>query len=484
MKIFRTLGVASAILAASATIASAQEPAGKWLKLTHQPTFQTDIALLLTDGSAMVHEYMSPNWYRLIPSNTASYLNGTWVKTASMPSNYGPLYFASQVLPDGRLLVEGGEYNIDGSSETNRGAIYDPVADKWTAVNPPSGWRTIGDSPAVVLPNGTLMMGQGGQPAKLQVEFNASSLTWTPVGTGKADGFSEEGFALLPNGNVLTVDTENGTNSETFNPSTNAWSTAGSTVVALPSNGGLGIVPEMGPLMQRPDGTVVALGATTHTSVYKSSTGTWAQGPDYPGGNMMGDAPASLLPDGNVLVMTSPFFNSPSTFYEFNGTTFTTEPGPASAPTQPSFTGRLLVLPTGQILYTAADGATIDAELYSSNGTIQSAWRPTITSVPSTVTHGNSYTVTGTQLNGLSAANAYGDDAQNASNYPLVAIQNKGTKHIAFARTTGFSTMGIATGSTPVSATFAVPATIETGASTLYVVTNGILSGGKAITVN
>ncbi len=29
-----------------------------------------------------------------------------------MPSNYVPLYFASAVLPDGKLIVNGGEYNF------------------------------------------------------------------------------------------------------------------------------------------------------------------------------------------------------------------------------------------------------------------------------------------------------------------------------------------------------------------------------------
>lgn len=480
----RFLGVAFMVLACLG-IASSQEPAtGTWAKLKNQPTFQTDTALLLTDGTVMMHQYNSGTWWKLTPTITGSYLDGTWTQLASMQSGYAPLYFASAVLPDGRVLVEGGEYNNLQGTETNLGDIYDPIANQWTTVAPPSGWRTIGDSPAVVLPNGTFMMGQGGQPSRLQVLFNASNLTWTSTGSGKADGFSEEGLALIPNGNVLTVDTEDGTNSETYNPTTSVWSTAGSTIVELPSNGGLGIVPEMGPLVQRPDGTVAAFGATSNSSVFNTTTGTWTAGPVIPNGNMMADAPGSLLPNGNVLVMTSAFFDNPSTFYEFNGTTFTEAPGPASAGVEPSFTGRLLVLPTGQILYCAADGGTIDVELYTSKGAPKAAWRPAITTVPGTVTHGMSYTITGTQFNGLSVGTAYGDDAQMATNYPLVVIRNNATKHFFFARTTGFTSMGIATGSLPVSATFAVPANIETGASTVYVVANGIPSAGKPLTVN
>jgi hypothetical protein len=485
-KMLRFLAIALMVTISSG-IASSQEPAaGTWHKLTNQPPFQTDTALLLTDGTVMMHQYNSGIWWRLTPTLSGSYLNGTWTQLASMQSGYAPLYFASEVLPDGRVLVEGGEYNNLQGVETNLGDIYDPVANAWTKVNPPSGWSTIGDSPAVVLPNGTLTMGQGGQPSNRQVLFDATNLTWSSTGTGKRDGFSEEGLALTPQGLVLTVDCEDGTNSELYTPSTSTWASAGSTIVVLPNSGGLGIVPEMGPLMQRPDGTIVAFGATTHTAIFNTTAGTWTQGPDYPNGDDMADGPASLLPDGNVLVYTSPgVFNGTGSFYEFTtSNTFINAPNTASGSRLQSWQGRLLTIPTGQVLYAAADGNSIDVELYTPTGSPKNAWRPTITSVPSTVTHGNSYTISGTQLNGLSAANAYGDDAQMATNYPLVVIRNSATKHFFFARTHAFSTMGIATGSATVSATFDVPAGIETGASTVYVVANGIPSAGKAITVN
>jgi hypothetical protein len=473
------------IVLISSSVASAQAT-GTWKKLTHQPTFQTDTALLLTDGTVMMHQYNSGTWWKLTPTQGASYLNGTWTQLASMQSGYAPLYFASAVLPDGRVLVEGGEYNNLQGVETNKGSIYDPTTNTWTAVNPPSGWLNIGDSPAVILPDGTFMMGQGGQPSKKQVVFDASTLTWTSVGSGKADGFSEEGLALTPDGSVLTVDTEDGTNSELYNTSTSTWSSAGSTIVVLPNNGGLGIVPEMGPLVQRPDGTVVAFGATTHTSIYSTSAGTWTQGPDFPNGDDIADGPAAILPDGNILVYTSPgVFQGSGSFYEFTtDNAFVTAPNTASGASLQSWEGRLLVLPTGQVMYIPADGGTIDVELYTPKGSPQSTWRPKITSGPKTVTHGNSYTISGQQFNGFSAGAAYGDDAQMASNFPIVVIKNKATGHFSFARTTNFSTMGIATGTATVSATFAVPSGIETGPSTIYVVANGIASGGKSITVN
>src|ERR1700758_490582 len=124
--------------AQSIEISGSEQPAAnRWTRLINQPTFLCDTALLLTDGRVMVHQYGDPqhngqgmnNWWALTPDANGSYLNGTWSQLASMSSNYGPLYFASAVLPDGRVIVEGGEYNFLVGAETNKGAIYDPVAD-------------------------------------------------------------------------------------------------------------------------------------------------------------------------------------------------------------------------------------------------------------------------------------------------------------------------------------------------------------------
>jgi hypothetical protein len=481
MKLPRMLAT-GLVLLAFYTLAYAQT----WTKLTHQPTVNTDTALLLTDGRVMMHQYNSTAWWALTPDNTGSYLNGTWTQLGSMQSGYEPLYFASAVLSDGRVLVEGGEYNNLSQVETNKGSIYNPATNTWTAVSPPSGWSTIGDSPAIVLPNGTFMMGQGGSPSTKQVNFNATTLTWTAVGTGKADGFSEEGFALLPDGNVLNVDTEDGTNSELYNPSTAKWTSAGSTLVTLPNSGGLGIVPELGPLMQRPNGSVVAFGATTNTAIY-SPTGTWAAGPTFPNSDDIADGNASILQDGNILVYTSPgVFSGTGTFYEFTypGNTFVTAPATATSGTLESWDARQLLLPTGQVMWMASNGSTIDVELYTPTGTYQAAWQPTISSVASSLAvSSTNNAISGKQFNGLDAGTAYGDDAQMATNYPLVRIKNNSTGHVFYCKTHNHSTMGIATGTTTVSTEFDIPSTVETGASTIVVVANGIPSAAVAVTI-
>ncbi len=146
---------------------------------------------------------------------------------------------------------------------------------------------------------------------------------------------------------------------------------------------------------------------------------------------------------------------------------------PASALADASYVGHLIVLPTGQIMFT---DFTTDVEVFTTAGTYNPSWAPTISSASTSVTRGKTYSVSGTQFNGLSQGSAYGDDFQNATNYPLVRIVNQATGHVFYCRTHNHSTMAVATGSKKVSTRFDVPARAETGLSQLFVVANGIPS--------
>ena len=148
----------------SVTSAAALRPAvsaaSPWQLLNKQPPL-LDFAdcgpgtpLLLTDGTVMLADKGCQDWWKLTPDAFGSYVNGTWTQLASLPAGYSPLYHGSAVLPDGRVIIEGGEYNFLKPVWTNKGAIYDPRKNTWTLVQPPAGWSTIGDAQSVVLPDG------------------------------------------------------------------------------------------------------------------------------------------------------------------------------------------------------------------------------------------------------------------------------------------------------------------------------------------
>ena len=487
----------------SGGVASAQ--AQTWTLLSHQPSAGVSNCLLSTDGTVMcqsgVYASHTPkgDWYKLTPDLTGSYLNGTWSQIASLPTGYEPQAYTSAVLADGRAVIVGGEYDSTGSFVlSNKGAIYDPKTNTWTSVTPPSGWPYIGDVPAAVLANGQFLIGN-----KLDTRLallNPATLEWTEINpTGKGNNSNaEEGWTLLPDGTVLTVDVENAPNSERLILPGSAWITAGNTPTDLhtPGSGhayyiapGVYYTPpgEIGPALLRPDGTVFAEGGDGHTAIYTpaaanfNAPGTWAQGPDFPGGLHVDDGPAVLLPDGHVLAAASPGGSSQGlAFFEFDGTNLISVPATSNANSDAATWTSLLLLPNGQVLF--VDGSNI-VEIYAPAKTYDPSWAPTISSVPVALTSGSTYQITGTQFNGMSQGSAYGDESQNATNYPLVRITNNASGHVFYCRTHGHSAMGVATGSTPVSTNFDVPVNIEPGVSMLVVVANGIPSVPVSVTV-
>ena len=508
--------------------------AGTWRPLNHRPPMPDIIdpdtgaflsqggasfPLLLTDGSVIVQNVNSHAIHadgsvlKLTPDANGSYLNGTWSQLASVP--YIPVAAAQAVLADGRVIIEGGEYTgvYEDFTLTNQGAIYDPVTNSWTSVPPPRFFvdlypprrvfapHPIGDASSVVLPDGTFMVQD--KMSRQAALLDLNTMTWTETGTAtKFDLNDEEGWTLLPNGKVLTVDCytdfvfglvahypRNPTNSEIYDPQTGTWTRAGSTIITLTDR----YIPEIGPAVLRPDGTVFAVGSRGSTSIYHSDTGTWSVGPHLPAavdGTPMTvqDGPGALLPNGNVLIAanggpkppSNPYSSPPTYFFEFDGTNLNPEPAIPNAAFEEAYPINLLVLPTGEILET--DGSK-DIQIYRPNDTTHNpSWEPVINSAPSIVSRGQSYTITGIRFNGMSQASMYGDEGQNATNYPLVRIRNLATNHVFYCRTHDHSSMAVASCNV-VSTHFDVSPTQETGPSSLEVVANGIASAPMPVFV-
>jgi len=456
----------------------------------------------LTDGTVLVEDFCtSPEqWYKLTPDNKGNYVNGTWSAIATMPTGYSPLFFASQILTDGRLIVNGGEYNDCSGDWTNKGALYDPVGNTWTTVNPPTGWSSIGDAQSVILPDGSYMLADCCGTAEAIASISGTTVTWKSTGTGKADDDDEEGWTNLPGGNVFTVDTwklnSTGDNYEIYDTSTGAWTSQGFTPDILTETS----TRELGPATLTPlhgsKGTILQFSAQTTTAindVYDVASNTWKSGIAMKVGSTVydsADAPGATLPDGRVLVEASPgTFSTPSHFWEWSisrkGRVSATQVNDTKqAANTSSFEGNLMVLPTGQVIWDNSQVTPNEVAIYTPKGSPKAAWLPVVSSVSATLKVGSTKNAfSGTNFNGFDLGGAYGDDAQQFTNWPLVRITNTKTGDVCFGRSYGFSTMGVWTSGTT-NAEFDLPKTCETGASTLQVIVNGIASTGTSVTLS
>ena len=175
---------------------------------------------------------------------------------------------------------------------------------------------------------------------------------------------------MLPNGNVLTIDiwdsypTGNTTNAEQYDPASGTWISAGNTPVPLADPYECGNW-EIGPAVMRPDGTLVAFGGNTGckgvpkpdpTAIYDTANGTWSAGRNIPalcgtGGKTscsLADAPAALLPSGNILFAASAGAGSqPTHFFEFTSSDTIVQVADTvyCAASEPGYAVNFLVLP-------------------------------------------------------------------------------------------------------------------------------------------
>jgi hypothetical protein len=571
----KTVGaVRAAILSTLLAGWAAQADAATWTKLTNQSPSDPGTMMMLSDGTIMVQNYNTFNgWMKLTPSNTGSYVAATWSNLTPMSTQR--LYFASNMMQNGKIFVLGGEYAGPSLTSTwsATGEIYDPVANSWSAianypsqpgcplvnnVRPPA---CFGDDPSILLPNNVIMAGD--LLTNTPKLYNITTNSWSSAGSKVYnDQSDEEGWAKLQDGTILTYDlfksvATNGAYAEKYNPATNTWSSIspsdGTATGTIPQLSSAAVGYELGPLLRLQDGRVFIIGATGHTALYSPATNSWAAGPDIIGSlngfpALFGgdDSAAAILPNGHVIftadagpspvtsaasitngsnVITGisttqtfqvgwavsgtgiPFnasitsvdstsqvhidanatqtrtttatfggiFSNPTQVFDFDPTANTiTAVSPAvgdpNLPVISAYVTRMVVLPTGQILF---NDSTRQLWLYTPDGAAPPALRPTINSV--TYNGAGVFTLTGKQLNGQSAGSSYGDDVESDQNFPIVRLANS-TGKVFYARTYNWSTTGVATALAPESVNFKLPAGMTPGNYSLVDVGAGITS--------
>jgi hypothetical protein len=408
------------------------------------------------------------------------------------------------------------------SSDYAETLIFDPTSGNWTTL-PPSSDKLQNDS--AFEESWVKIPGTAGQVLtynnNAEYEYNVSqgqyydpaTQTWMPTGLVPVSlanhSFSNEtGPALqLPDGDIFQI----GGNGQTalYHPSRNAW-TAGPMVTDP-------LTSLAAPIASAADRTITVASATgvpatpfwiaidqeimyvtkvrgTSWAVdrgqFLTTATTHAQGASVPELFIPGDSPAAELPDGEVIFNAGKTLeNTPGAFFDFDPATNTITPLDVSAmpgdllsalANDPDDGTALLMLPTGQMMFT--DGVDNNVFLYTPSGAGPSAASlPTIAGISQNPD--GTFTLTGTQLNGVSEGAFYGDDEGMSENYPLVQLEAAdGT--IYYARTFDWSTMAVATGATPETTEFALPAGLPMGTYTLYVNAVGIRSQPYSFTLS
>jgi hypothetical protein len=504
---------------------------GTWTPLAMPAPGPVNLMLLLPDGTVMAscndgYTSIYPRngdgnaWYKLTPDKTGHYVNGTWTNRASM--TYTRLFYATQVLPNGKVLVVGSEHP-SAAGGTNSAELYDTINDSWSTIPVPAALsdvtansaltgflntvQQLGVGPSMLLTNGTVM---------LTPEFprlTNGTIIYNPASNSFANGPAslglqyEASWVKLADNSILTIDNTRvnsaSTNSERYIPALNRWIRDANVPVQLYSGTAANYGNEIGPALLLPSGKALFLGGNTNTAIYTPSgttnAGTWAAGPPIP--NQLGvfDGPAAMLPNGKIIFVGGcpiDYFTNAAgnavngNFFEYDPVlnTFTSVPSPniltngfpfiftwtdgktyTNNTPFATYQVLLLALPDGTVLCSRR-GATNTLYIYQPDSGPLASSRPTIL----TVTNNSylNYTVTGTLLNGVSAGAAFGDDWQMDGNYPLVRLTDT-NNNVFYARTYNWNSGLVMASNIPVAASFALPPGLTNGLYSLQVTVCG-----------
>jgi hypothetical protein len=244
-----------------------------------------------------------------------------------------------------------------------------------------------------------------------------------PFGTVRHANFGADDApaALMPNGHVLLA-ADAGPNPITQNGD----AAAGSAIISnIPSTAGLqvtwAVAQADGTTNVIPPGTIITSIDSGHQIHISSNATLSAQQISLVFGGVFSN-PTQLFdfdPDENKISPVNPPLNDPN------------------LPTFAAFVTRMLILPTGQVLF--SDGLGNQLYAYTPQGAARPNYRPVI----ERVTHDDGvFTLTGRQLNGPSDASSYGDDAQSNENFPVIRLQNS-SGLVFYCRSTNWTSTSV-----------------------------------------
>ena len=345
----------------------------------------------------------------LASGSTARVLDPNTLNYTSVPISSTDLFCSGHsVLSDGRVLVVGGfdpANNIPGVTDAN---FFDPATQKWTSA-PKMAYRRWYPT-ATTMPDGRVLVTSGATTcfayrclADDPEIYNPATNTWTTLNTA-ANPFWYYPFTfLLPDGRVLLAgSSEQPTLTQTLNVATQTWTTIDPRAV----DGGSATMYAPGKLMRSgtsSNGGRPNVPASNATYVLDMTQPSPAWMPTAPMASPRAFHNVTVLPDGSVLAtggqQTMDGSSISNAAYQSELWSPTAQTWSTLAPGQIPrlYHSTALLLPDARVL--VAGGGSVYPAPDENSGEIYSppylfkGPRPTITSAPSTIQTGVSFTI-------------------------------------------------------------------------------------------
>ncbi len=285
------------------------------MRSSHAATLLADGRVLVTGGST-VSTSAAKGYVNNASAEIYDPVANTW--TATPPMSVARSHHTATLLPDGKVLVVGGEnvqYLVEPTAE-----IYDPVANSWSAPRAqPIAPRS--QHTATLLPSGLVLIAGGfdivdglltpTNTAELydpvlhttttsSTDGNGVTTTTTTI-TGGHDftsttpmAFAHYGHSAtrLADGRVVVVGGQT-TATEIYDPATATWGTSGATAATHTSHGAVLLA----------DGRLLVVGGTQFAlptaELFDPATGVWTA--TAPMAVIRANPTATLMPDGSVM---------------------------------------------------------------------------------------------------------------------------------------------------------------------------------------
>ena len=423
VRLGQTLSALILVLAASVPSAVAQaDVKGQWSTLNYSMTINPIHVALMNNGKILVvagsgncppSQSGCPSGAPFNGSNhSGAVLVDPVAKNVTQLSvSYDMFCNSMTVLPDGRVLIDGGTIAYDPFQGIQKTSLFDPDSNSFTTVQSMAHGRWY---PTVTLLSDGRVMTFSGQDENSDtnstVEIYTVGSGWTsPVSAGWTPALYPR-MHLLPNGKVFYSGPTS--TSYYFNPSTQSWATVANTKLGGTRTYGSSVLLPLTPANNY-DPKVLILGggipatSTTELIDLGSSSPSWSWGPDMSQPRIEMDA--VILPTGDVLALGGSATDEDASTASLNADLY--DPGSnsfssAGANAYPRlYHSVALLLPDATVWIAGSNPSRgtweshmesyRPAYLYTRDGNnnVVAATRPTITSAPSNIAWGGQFSV-------------------------------------------------------------------------------------------